>query len=76
MPEDMPEEMRKKIYGIVSANILSKIKASGMSQNSIARLLGVSSGNFSRQGRSGSFSLERLSKIAEILGCSIADLIA
>jgi DNA-binding Xre family transcriptional regulator len=64
---------QSNIFKRVSANITAKILASGMSQNSVADKLGVESGNFSVQLRSGNFRIDRLDSLAEILGCHVGD---
>jgi transcriptional regulator with XRE-family HTH domain len=68
-----PETSQSFIYQRVSANITAKIAASGMSQNAVADQLGVTSGNFSIQLRSGNFKIERLYSLAQILKCNIEE---
>lgn len=68
-----PETSQSDIYQRVSANITARIAASGMSQNAVADQLGITSGNFSIQLRSGNFKIDRIYSLAQILGCDIAE---
>jgi transcriptional regulator with XRE-family HTH domain len=67
------EASQSDIFKRVSANITAAILASGMSQNAVAEKLGVNSGNFSNQLRTGNFRIDRLYSLAEILDCDIGD---
>lgn len=67
------ESSQSDIFKRVSANITARIAASEMSQNSVAEKLGLSSGNFSVQLKSGNFKIDRLNSLADILRCDIGD---
>jgi transcriptional regulator with XRE-family HTH domain len=61
------------IYERLSRNVKRKVRESGMSQNSIAKKLGVTRGNFSVQINSGTMKIRRLYSLASILGCDISE---